>query len=243
MRRIPGGRDGARPGARSPSRRLERLAHGGEGCRVEKLGSCPRSRRGGTGRRGLPAPAWTKCPGSGPEPGAFPSARRSTSPSPRSGALEGGEGASWAPYGLSRQGSSGLRGRSRPRHDPLEVSGHGCPDDAAQRVERAAAAMALDEPKAGTREFRLADVERSPRARPGRVPVIEGREERRVTAGRREQLPYAGRRASAVLRPATTAADGRGRPTSREQRRSQALWPHAHLLTTRLESWPYQRRR
>ena len=143
--------------------------------------------------------------------GRFPSAGRSTSPSPRSGALEGGEGASWAPYGLSRQGSGGLRGRSRPRHDPLEVGGQGCPDDAAQRVERPAAATTLDDPKAGTRESRLADVERSPRARPGRVPVIEGREERRVTAGRREQLPHAGRRASAVLRPATTAADDRGR--------------------------------
>ena len=131
----------------------------------------------------------------------------------------------------SRAGSEGGRGLGMT---PLEVGGHGCPDDAAQRVERPAAATALDDPKAGTRESRLADVERSPRARPGRVPVIEGREERRVTAGRREPLPHAGRRASAVLRPATTAADGRGRPTSRDQRRSQALWPHAHLLTTRL---------
>ena len=141
------------PRRRSPSRRLERLAQGGEGCRVEKLGSCPRSRRGRTGRRGLPAPAWTTCPGSGPETGRFLSAGRSTSPSPRSGALEGGDGASWAPYGLSRQGSGGVRGRSRPRHDPLEVGGHACADDAAQRVERPAAATALDDPKAGTRSL------------------------------------------------------------------------------------------
>ena len=35
------------------------------------------------------------------------------------------------------------------------------------------------------------DVARSPCARPGRIPILEGCEERRVTARRREQLPHA----------------------------------------------------
>ena len=51
------------------------------------------------------------------------------------------------------RGRGGVRGRSRPRHDPLEVGGHACADDAAQRVERPAAATALDDPKAGTRSL------------------------------------------------------------------------------------------
>ena len=36
------------------------------------------------------------------------------------------------------------------------------------------------------------DVDRSRRARPGRAAVLERREQRRVTARRREQLPQAG---------------------------------------------------
>ena len=195
---------------------------------------------GDEGCRRLPG---RRVPGRDRKPGA--SSRRDARPRHRPGAVlskaaTAHRGRRMVSVGRGRAGSEGGRGLGMTRS---RVGGQGCPDDAAQRVERPAAATALDDPKAGTTESRLADVERSPRARPGRVPVIEGREERRVTAGRREPLPHAGRRASAVLRPATTAANGRGRPTSRDQRRSQALWPHAHLLTTRLESWPYQRRR
>ena len=244
MRRIPGGRDGARPGAvRRPAGSNGSL----RGARVVGWRSSvhvpgPAAEGpGGEGCRRLPG---RRVPGRDRKPGA--SSRRDARPRHRPGAVlskaaTAHRGRRMVSVGRGRAGSEGGRGLGMTRS---RVGGQGCPDDAAQRVERPAAATALDDPKARNERVsaRRRRAESPVRDQDG-FPVIEGREERRVTAGRREPLPHAGRRASAVLRPATTAANGRGRPTSRDQRRSQALWPHAHLLTTRLESWPYQRRR
>ena len=61
--------------------------------------------------------------------GCFPSAGRSTSPSFRSGALEGGVDASWRRVGSAGAVRAASEGRPPTRHDPLELAGHGRPDD------------------------------------------------------------------------------------------------------------------
>ena len=108
------GRSGWRPRRRSFAvRRLERLAHGGRGSSGQKLGSWPRSRGGGRPGGDVAGAGLDDVSRVGTGTERFPSAGRSTSPSPWSGALEGGEGASWrrmVSAGRARAGSEGGRG-------------------------------------------------------------------------------------------------------------------------------------
>ena len=97
----------------------------------QKLGSCPRSRRvvrpgGDVAGAGLDSVSRV-----GPRTGRFPSAGRSTSPSLRSGALEGGEGASWrrmVSAGGVRAGSEGGRGLGMTRSSSAAMAARTTPN-------------------------------------------------------------------------------------------------------------------
>ena len=134
----------------------------------QKLGSCPRSRCGGRAGGDVAGAGSDDVSRVGTRTGHFPSAGRSTPF--RSGALEGGEGASWrrmVSAGGVRADSEGGRGLG---HDPLELGGHGRPDDAEQIVT--SGRDFLPARRAGTFSFRLAG-HPTPPPRQG-APLAEG---------------------------------------------------------------------
>ena len=90
----------------------------GRGSSGQKLGSWPRSRRGGSPGGDVAGAGLDDVSPLGTRTGRFPSAGRSTPPSLRSGAPEGGEGASWrrmVSAGGVRAGSEGGRGLGMTR--------------------------------------------------------------------------------------------------------------------------------
>ena len=130
--RVSGGRGEALAAVSAAGRRRGPGPGGGRARAVrvvagidQRLGSCPRSRRVVRPGRDVAGAGLDDVSRVGTRTGRFPSAGRSTSPSFRSGALEGGEGASWrrmVSAGGVRAGSEGGCGLGMTRSSSAAIA-------------------------------------------------------------------------------------------------------------------------